>query len=395
MRDTRPLHAETRPALHRLGLPLLALLALAAPASRTSAEVSISSGGIHVPTVTNFCGGNDVIVEVTFCNTDDIAHSFDVELVEGGTPPAYPCTESVVPAHTFLDPVPFVVGAGQCRTFRIRVARPDALDSHASVCYWLLFTLDTGGGVSLGAQLVDTFFTCFDWAFEEQVIFVHPFDPVLLNPSITNHSLEPIVFDYRIEVRDSDGDTDQGVIVLNDGGFAEPVEGSVDIPAGETVELALSATWLDPEASGFFDIAVLGDVPGPGRAVELTLGDAPFGRRAVGELASIGLAVTSAVVTVAEPGVVSNARLRAVPNPWPDGEAVAFTFDAPLAWQAVSFHDAAGRTVRSLRPASAGVARPITWDGRDDTGRHVPPGVYFARVRTAGGVQHAKVVRIP
>ncbi|MEO6462701.1 MAG: hypothetical protein ABIP29_06460 [Candidatus Eisenbacteria bacterium] len=61
--------------------------------------------------------------------------------------------------------------------------------------------------------------------------------------------------------------------------------------------------------------------------------------------------------------------------------------------------DAAGRRVRGLEhavpPGAAGSEVALNWDGRDDTGRPVAPGVYG--VRMAGGLARAtgRVVRLP
>ena len=60
---------------------------------------------------------------------------------------------------------------------------------------------------------------------------------------------------------------------------------------------------------------------------------------------------------------------------------------APL----LCIQDAAGRAIRTL--CASGVkngTRCVTWDGRDDAGRKVRPGVYFVRVESAS--EHAKVI---
>ncbi len=62
--------------------------------------------------------------------------------------------------------------------------------------------------------------------------------------------------------------------------------------------------------------------------------------------------------------------------------------------------DAAGRLVREIengaRVSGAGAAagaRVITWDGRDGSGRTVPPGLYYVRSgRGSGGMGRAVVV---
>jgi hypothetical protein len=84
-------------------------------------------------------------------------------------------------------------------------------------------------------------------------------------------------------------------------------------------------------------------------------------------------------------------ELRALGNP--------FRGSARLAWMAprgaqveIAIHDASGRRVRDLlrssdvTPEGAGGRRGETaWDGRDDAGRPVPTGVYWARLRTQPG----------
>lgn len=73
-------------------------------------------------------------------------------------------------------------------------------------------------------------------------------------------------------------------------------------------------------------------------------------------------------------------RLSAIPNP----SRGALTFSrsggagAPL-----DLFDAAGRRVSTLAPGVAVGGVTWSWDGRDATGSHVPPGVVFARERGA------------
>jgi len=63
--------------------------------------------------------------------------------------------------------------------------------------------------------------------------------------------------------------------------------------------------------------------------------------------------------------------------------------------QSLVIFDAAGRIVRRLAqgrfPAGP---RVVGWDGRDDAGRAVPPGVYLARYHAAGLTVRASLVRL-
>lgn len=72
------------------------------------------------------------------------------------------------------------------------------------------------------------------------------------------------------------------------------------------------------------------------------------------------------------------------PNPFRERTALSFSLDRPADVR-LAIYDAAGRRVRTLadgpRPAGPGSA---DWDGRDDTGRRVAAGVYFARLEASG-----------
>jgi flagellar hook assembly protein FlgD len=55
--------------------------------------------------------------------------------------------------------------------------------------------------------------------------------------------------------------------------------------------------------------------------------------------------------------------------------------------------DVTGRVVRKLADGELpGGAQPLTWDGRDDRGRAMPAGVYFARAEWQGRAVTGKVV---
>ena len=83
------------------------------------------------------------------------------------------------------------------------------------------------------------------------------------------------------------------------------------------------------------------------------------------------------------------------PNPSRGRTAFALTLPAPAAAR-IELFDAAGRRVRTLldglRPAGE---HRVAWDGRDDRGALVAPGVYLVRARTAGFEATRRVVRIP
>jgi hypothetical protein len=89
------------------------------------------------------------------------------------------------------------------------------------------------------------------------------------------------------------------------------------------------------------------------------------------------------------------ATMRMAASPQPFHERVSLAFSLPEAGDAtLTIHDLAGRRVRTLvRGAQIAGAHVAPWDGRDDRGRSVGAGVYYARLATAGGSARTTLVR--
>lgn len=106
-------------------------------------------------------------------------------------------------------------------------------------------------------------------------------------------------------------------------------------------------------------------------------------------------------VTIGNPVGVGDApsgfgiELRAAPNPSVSG--VTFLLGSPVAGeQSLLVSDVAGRIVRRFgRAELAAGPRSVPWDGRDDAGRALAPGVYLARYRTPAGERALRFVRLP
>ena len=102
-------------------------------------------------------------------------------------------------------------------------------------------------------------------------------------------------------------------------------------------------------------------------------------------------------VGAGEPDVSAPLRLAVFPNqPNPFRSATEIRFDLPRdAPVELIVYDALGRSVRTLvaGPKTAG-SHMVAWDGRDDGGRIVASGVYFCRIRSEGGQESRKIVRV-
>jgi hypothetical protein len=84
--------------------------------------------------------------------------------------------------------------------------------------------------------------------------------------------------------------------------------------------------------------------------------------------------------------------LLGAPWPNPTGAAARMQYSTPgLVGDVLEIFDVGGRVVRTC-PLSPGETRGIvTWDGRDASGRAVPGGVYFLRLRGSAGADPVKI----
>jgi len=82
----------------------------------------------------------------------------------------------------------------------------------------------------------------------------------------------------------------------------------------------------------------------------------------------------------AVPGVEAGRAVRLSARPTPFNAQVWLVLegaaDGPVS---VVIHDARGRSVRRLTASAAGGRAQLTWDGRDEAGRNLASGNYFAR----------------
>lgn len=116
---------------------------------------------------------------------------------------------------------------------------------------------------------------------------------------------------------------------------------------------------------------------------------------AVGNLLSLTLDST-AVDIPDVPIVQGRLRLLSVePNPPHSNVQILYTVSAPGSRVKGHIYDFQGQLVKVLldREQQPGEAR-ITWNGADETGRDVEPGVYFVQLTTAGHSVIRKVVLV-
>jgi hypothetical protein len=94
-----------------------------------------------------------------------------------------------------------------------------------------------------------------------------------------------------------------------------------------------------------------------------------------------GSAVSASVIVESSAGG-TGAGFAGLPYPQPASGAQRIVLDVPAPGRVrITVHDVAGRRVRVLADGASLLPgrRLLTWDGRDERGRAVTPGVYFLR----------------
>ncbi|MGQ0722772.1 MAG: FG-GAP-like repeat-containing protein, partial [Candidatus Eiseniibacteriota bacterium] len=88
------------------------------------------------------------------------------------------------------------------------------------------------------------------------------------------------------------------------------------------------------------------------------------------------------------------AALTRAPNPFSHATTIRFSQDdrGPVA---LRIYDVAGRRLRTLDDGELPAGQfTRTWDGRDDSGRPVPSGIYFARLETSASLKSEKITLV-
>jgi hypothetical protein len=95
----------------------------------------------------------------------------------------------------------------------------------------------------------------------------------------------------------------------------------------------------------------------------------------------------------AEEGLVTKpVACRSFPNPFRDQTTIYLSFVPNAENRELRIYDPSGRLVRSFSLRNTLYA--IRWSGTDQSGRPVPPGVYFVRTDAGSGTIQEKIVRL-
>ena len=102
--------------------------------------------------------------------------------------------------------------------------------------------------------------------------------------------------------------------------------------------------------------------------------------------------INAPVISPVETPTMGSRLLPNVPNPFNPTTRVNFELDRAQPVQLIIF-DLAGRQVRTLVDDNLGAGpHHRVWNGRDDSGRQVSSGAYYARLVTESGMDHHKMM---
>ncbi|MBM3287462.1 MAG: hypothetical protein FJY88_08960 [Candidatus Eisenbacteria bacterium] len=153
--------------------------------------------------------------------------------------------------------------------------------------------------------------------------------------------------------------------------------------AGIADESGLRVCWLAGDASDFSTINGVLDTVGN----NVTFSVSGWGLAGIYDLGGITNVREDEGVAVSLEEV-----LEVHPNPIAGGTAVRFSLAETVVVRLGVF-DCSGRMVRALEDAVRGPgAHEVSWDGKDDAGRSVPSGTYFARLHAGEYVAVRKMV---
>ena len=155
-----------------------------------------------------------------------------------------------------------------------------------------------------------------------------------------------------------------------------PLEAS-PLHGGETTE---TLTLFEPEAAdtGYYDVVLTeADIVEASSLAHVTLGG----------------------VTAVDPRPRPDGRHGftlgpATPNPSSSATSFRYAVERPTSL-AAAIHDVSGRLVRAFPARAVSGDGALTWDGRDEAGERVAPGVYFLAVTAGGATQTRRLVRMP
>lgn len=373
----------------------LAQLALFhAPITPEMAAKAYGPGGTGVPVA--FCPDYAVLPAAkTICATQNTVQvCFSI-----GNNSASPATYSwslaglpVGPGCTNAGPTQFnpsagtvtVPAGGLSASICVTITRPNAFTQQAATaCFALTIVNHTTGTCRTRTSQLKVDNTCWCATANPAVVQVAAIGGVV--PFGIKRPCDPITaIAYRVVPRSPDTGAPDATLVSVEGAKpGTPLLGTVS--AGEESEALLPVYVYFPggfDAAGIHELVLEADTDGDGVFEALA--------------STVVMPAPGADGTTGVPGDAGAPRAGLLGSPNPFIARVSLSFTLPEAGAvALEVFDMSGRIVRSLvRGWLEPGPRRVTWDGRDNGGRRMAPGVYLARLRTRSGTQETRIVKV-
>ena len=343
---------------------------------------------IALPAVTTLCN-NASTVQVCFsiCNTTATPQSYHWSAA--GLPVGAGCT---IAGPTLFNPPAgsVTVPPGGCSPpICVTIARPSGLTAPgAAACYAVSIFNNATGTCYTKQGTIRVGDPCWCVTPTQNGI-VSVLARVAAGTTIgigIGHPCDPVAtLNYQVSAVWLDTDhADPQAVSLNGLPPGTPVTGSISVGASGTAQLSVQASYpngYDPAAP--YEIVFEAGTAGAGTM-----------ERLCGTIVTATYDSTQVVGVMPAPLVTVSVRLLATPNPFTGGLTVTFSL-AAAGDVTVGVYDLTGRMVKSLqRGRLAAGAHRFAWNGRDDAGRRVAAGVYFARLDAGARHLESKLVKL-
>jgi hypothetical protein len=297
------------------------------------------------------------------------------------------------PGCTFAGPTQFnppagtvtVAAGGLSSSICVTITRPNGFTQQgATSCFGLTFVNNSTGVCRSRTSALKVDNTCWCATTTQSVAFVPAIGSVVVFN--VKRPCDPVGWQtLRVVPRDPfTGAPDATAVSLE--GARPGVPLVVPVQAGETTEATLSAHVYFPggyDAAATRELVLEADTDADGTYEALA--------------STFVMPEVSAGATTDVPGKFVEPKVGVLltsPNPFLANTALAFTL-AQAEPVSLEVYDMSGRLVRSLvRGWLEPGPRRIEWDGRDNGGRHTPPGIYLARLRTRAGTHESRLVKM-
>jgi hypothetical protein len=336
----------------------------------------------YAPYVTNFCN-SPVTINFNIFNATSQFHNYAWTVAPIGGTCVMPT--SVLPYAGTLGVNAFTTMPGM-GTGSFTVTLPASMVNGAYSCFQIsIIDKETGECLTCSTMLVKS---CRGGGTADPGLRrMSTGAPQLVRFPVRNLTGSVYVSSYTVLGRSADGDANNQIVSLNGLPPGTPVNGIIQIPAGATQYVEVTANLTSFEALTTQEVVL-----------SLNADDDP----ALEDWSVVGLqGITDiAVANVTDPSVghdlgVPPEGLVTAPNPFRDRMTLLFDLPKPEAALDVEVFDVAGRLVRNVfaGPLGAGNQRAV-WDGRDANGRPVPRGIYLVRIHGAGINRSKMIVRV-